>query len=194
MFLGVATGAQNAKIIFNCWLSDNGLSGEIIVTSSPHQRSRCWLCCSYWSRGFVTQIFSQLIFLLKWICGGGYKIETKHSSLRFLQLQCWLTHPSEIRQLFLHIRIIIGFLCSYHDECRTAAFQKNKKGLIDFVQEPANSFDAECGTEQRQSRESSSSNWKKLNLCLSGTVNRLLRCSPWKKWVGTWEGKATGDV
>lgn len=35
---------------------------------------------------------------------------------------------------------------------------KKKEGLIDFVQKPANSFDVECGIEQRQSKESSGSN------------------------------------
>lgn len=51
---------------------------------------------------------------------------------------------------------------------------KPQKGLIDFVQKPANSFDVECGIEQRQSRESSSSNWKELNLCLSWERDQIL--------------------
>lgn len=107
--------------------------------------------------------------------------------------------------------IIIGLLCSYHAGCRTAAFQKKKKkkSLIDFVQKPANSFDVESGTEQRQSRESSSSNWKELNLCLSWecyctldaltfkeVVRNMGRKGYWRHvgfsralwWLGLWHG------
>lgn len=44
--------------------------------------------------------------------------------------------------------------------------KKKKQGLIDFVQNPAKSFDVESGIEVKQTRESSSSNWKELNLGL----------------------------
>lgn len=132
-----------------------------------------------------------MISLLKWISGGWYGTENKQSSLPPLiavlraKLGNYFSTCASLMAFYAAITLHVGQLPSKK--------RKKKLWLTLFKSLPMPLMWRVALSRGSQENHAVHIEKNLISPCL-GNVIRLLKCSPWKKWVGTWEGKVMGGM